>query len=319
MRKIELYLVTVVGVSLLMMFGCADKHRPGSAEMHRPACAESHLPLSDQSAVSPVAEESPESPVERTNLGPVVFECFTATDKHPAFFQFISNGHVAYKRNLDLVDSVKLLTVESRDSESSYSKGPLSSHRVNSLGSAVVRFGRFGAHKIAVESKSGGHFIYLIFTVSKHPRQVASLESESELALLKVGRRVHLVNYVGQDCGARGGGQAVTLGWNGKSFVLDTEAMRLPPPTKDEIESLRCQFKEQIAFNNGDEQLTDPVQCELVPDTLELYYQGRGRLAKRIFNQTWPRHRAGRREYWRQIMEAGAQSEYWSRIIAMNK
>jgi hypothetical protein len=161
----------------------------------------------------------------------------------------------------------------------------------------------------------------LDFTVGKHPEQVASFDSESALTLVKVGRGVHLVKSVGHCCenfGARGSGVDIVLRWNGKDFVLDTEAMCLPPPTEDEIEHLAWQFKQQIAFQEHECEMTDPAQLELAPDILDLYYQGRGQLAKQIYNQSWPRHMRGKKKYWNSVMKIAAKNEYWSQIKAMN-
>jgi hypothetical protein len=195
---------------------------------------------------------------------------------------------------------------------------------VNELGSAVVKFDDDGAPEFVVESGFTGRFHCDVFTLSKHPEKVASFNSGSTVSLVKVGRGVHLLKHLCEyrdAFGALGGTVDVILKWNGATFVLDTEAMCLPPPTKDEIASLTSQFKEQIAFRTDGNvtDLTDPAQLELAPDILDLFYQGRGLLAKRIYNETWPHHMRGKKKYWQSVMKIAAKNEYWSQVKAMNQ
>jgi len=361
MLKIELYTVTVVGLCLLMVFGCANKNQAFSADSTVSSAVASPSP-SPSANCKPGMMES--QPVQRKNLGCAVFESFSHTDKHPAYFQFVSEGEVSYKKSLDAIDAARLLQVQARvhsDSDNAVSDTSKRVHDesvdksvndksvndktvndktvndktvsdktvhdkgVNDIGSAVVEFEDDGAPQVVVASYNNGVYHYDIFSLSKHPKRVASFDSDTDLALLKVGRGVHLLKYVSQyhdQFGARGGAVDIILKWDGTTFILDPEAMCLPPPTKDEIESLTSQFKEQIAFQDAhgtDTELTDPAQLELAPDILDLYYQGRGRLAKRIYNQTWPRHKHGKKKYWQSVMKIASKDEYWSQVKAMNQ
>jgi hypothetical protein len=106
------------------------------------------------------------------------------------------------------------------------------------------------------------------------------------------------------DWGAHGRTDSILIKWSKGRFVLDSQEMKKhnpwQKPCKGFDDAIVENFKRHAANPELDEQIISMCYCG---DSLE---------AKKYLDHIWPKHLAGKADYWRQITAEMKVSPYWS-------
>lgn len=177
-------------------------------------------------------------------------------------------------------------------------------------GDAVLRLARRGRYSI-VESVRSGSYTYFVFDATNAFSLVDTIHSGVfALEPYESHKKILLSMTVAEDqldeFGARTVMPTINLlwQWNGKHFRLansQTTNVRIP-----EFEHM---IREEFAkYDPGSEIPIASAPPELAEEVLSRYYSGDAISAYDLLSRCWPKHRAGKDNYWKFLLAEGKDS-----------